>query len=87
MECKYNQDEFCVNADCPMRGDYCPVPDIEFVCKYEGRGEERYVLSPKGFFIAALNDYHLYLDNNDYDNIWESFRELMIKFGYAEEGE
>ena len=87
MQCKYNQDEFCVNADCPMRGDYCPVPDIEFVCKYEDREEERYVLSPKGCFIAALNDYHLYLDNNDYDNIWESFRELMIKFGYAEDGE
>ena len=43
MKCKYNQDEFCVNADCPMRGDYCPVPDIEFVCKYEDREEERYV--------------------------------------------
>ena len=62
MEGKYNQDEFCTNADCPMRGDYCPVPDIEFVCKYEDREEERYVLSHKGCFIAALNDYHLYLD-------------------------
>ena len=87
MECKYNQDEFCTNADCPMRGDYCPVPDIDGVCQYEDREEERYVLSPKGCFITALNDYNLYLDDNDYDNIWESFRELMIKFGYVEEGE
>ena len=87
MECKYNQDEFCVNADCPMCGDYCPVPDIDGVCQYEDRKEERYVLSPKGCFIAALNDYHFYLDDNDYDNIWESFRELMIKFGYVEESE
>ena len=45
------------------------------------------MLSPTGCFIAALNDYHLYLDNNDYDNIWENFRELMTTFGYAEEGE
>ena len=87
MECKYNQDEFCTNADCPMCGDYCPVPDIDGVCQYEDREEERYVLSPKGCFIAVLNDYHLYLDNDDYDNIWESFSELMTKFGYVEEGE
>lgn len=47
MECKWNQDEFCTNSDCPMRGDYCPVPDIDGVCQYEDREEERYVLSPK----------------------------------------
>ena len=87
MECKYNQDEFCVNADCPMRGDYCPVPDIDGVCQYEDRDEERYVLSSKGCFIAAPNDYHIYLDDNDYDNIWDSFSERMIKFGYVEESE
>lgn len=84
MECKYNQDEFCTNPDCPMRGDYCPIPDIDGVCQYEDREEERYVLSPKGCFIATLNDYHVYLDDDDYDNIWESFSELMTKFGYVD---
>ena len=36
-DCKWCKDEFCVNDDCPMRADYCPVPDIEGVCKYEER--------------------------------------------------
>lgn len=37
-ECKYCVDEICVNADCPMRADYCPVPnDEEGVCRYEER--------------------------------------------------
>lgn len=84
MECKYNQDEFCTNVDCPMRGDYCPVPDIDGVCQYEDRGEERYVLTPKGCFITALNDCHVYLSDNNYDNIWDIFNKLMIKFGYVE---
>ena len=36
-DCKWMQDEICVNADCPICGDYCPVADIEFVCRYEDR--------------------------------------------------
>ena len=36
--CIYCKDEFCVNADCPMRGDYCPVPDNPDVCRFEKRG-------------------------------------------------
>lgn len=39
-ECEYCVDEICVNADCPMRADFCPVSDIHDVCKYEKRGEE-----------------------------------------------
>ena len=37
-ECKWMQDEVCVNADCPMCADYCPVADTPGVCKYEERG-------------------------------------------------
>ena len=37
MDCKYCQDEVCVNADCPMRADFCPVPDIPGVCRFEER--------------------------------------------------
>ena len=38
-ECKWMQDEVCVNADCPACADYCPVPDTPGVCKYEERGD------------------------------------------------
>ena len=36
-DCKWMQDEICVNADCPMRADYCPVVDYPGVCRYEER--------------------------------------------------
>ena len=39
-DCKYCKDEICVNADCPMRADYCPVPDDPGVCRYEERGAD-----------------------------------------------
>ena len=39
-DCKYCKgDEVCVNADCPMRADFCPVPDISGVCRFEEREE------------------------------------------------
>lgn len=37
-DCKWMQDEVCVNADCPMCADYCPVVDNPGVCRYEERG-------------------------------------------------
>ena len=50
-ECKWCKDEFCVNADCPMRADYCPVPNDEGVCRYEERiSDEK---------ITCLNCKHL----------------------------
>lgn len=85
MECKYNQDEFCTNPDCPMCGDYCPVPDVEDVCQYEERKEERYVLTPKGCFLAALLNNDIYLSDDVVDAIWDDFVESMTKFGYIEE--
>lgn len=33
-KCKYCKDEICVNADCPMRADYCPVFDTPQICRY-----------------------------------------------------
>ena len=38
-ECKWMQDEVCVNADCPACADYCPVANTPGVCKYEERGD------------------------------------------------
>ena len=46
MSCKYCKDEFCVNADCPLCADYCPVIDVPGVCKYE-------VLDPLWRFLEA----------------------------------
>jgi hypothetical protein len=37
-ECKWMQDEVCVNADCPACADFCPVANTPGVCKYEERG-------------------------------------------------
>ena len=37
-DCKYCQgDEVCVNADCPMCCDFCPVVDYPGVCRFEER--------------------------------------------------
>lgn len=38
-ECKWMQDEVCVNADCPLCCDFCPVADTAGVCLYEERGD------------------------------------------------
>ena len=37
--CNWCHNEMCVNDECPMRGDYCPVPDIAGVCMHEERHE------------------------------------------------
>ena len=86
MKCIYNQDEFCTNDQCPMCGDYCPVPDTEGICKYEERKEVYYTLSPKGCLAAALM-YHVHLDEDVVDRIWNDYYELMLKFGYIKEVE
>ena len=39
MDCKYCQDEICVNADCPMCCDFCPVVDVPGVCRFEDRSD------------------------------------------------
>lgn len=40
-ECKYCVHEMCVNDDCPLSADYCPVPDVPDVCKFEERSEKK----------------------------------------------
>ena len=84
MECIYNQDEFCVNDSCPMRGDYCPVPDIDGVCQYEKREEVKYKLAPKGCLILALLNNDIHLSDNVIDVVWNDFTEMMINCGYVD---
>lgn len=38
-KCKWEQDEVCVNADCPMCADFCPVVYTPGVCRFEEREE------------------------------------------------
>lgn len=89
MICKHIRDEICVNADCPMRADYCPVVDNPGVCKYEEleEEEESYVLSPKGCLQAALHDAGIRVCPDDFDTVWSIFADLMQKHGYAPEDE
>ena len=36
-KCKWERDEVCVNADCPLCADFCPVVNIQGVCRHEDR--------------------------------------------------
>jgi hypothetical protein len=67
-----------------MCADYCPVPDVDGICKYEDRKEEIWRLTPKGCFVAALQN-HIYLDEDVIDFIWKDFERLMTRLGYVEE--
>lgn len=93
MECKYCDDftGVCINPDCPMCADACPVPDTEGICKYEQREERVYKLTPKDCALVALMDAKLIRNSSDpaVDVFWDSFAHLMEKFGYVqvEEGE
>ena len=71
-----------------MRGDCCPVPDTEGVCKFEDREEETYVLTPKGCAISGLMAAGLIQSSNEtaVDIFWAEFSEQMKKFGYVSEG-
>lgn len=81
MDCKYNHDEFCVNDECPMCADYCPVPNDPGVCKYEEREDETYVLSPKGCLAVALDANNIDTKNK-FESIWELFVSLMERYNY-----
>lgn len=87
MKCIYNEDEICTNGLCPMCADYCPVSDMDGVCKYEEREEERYVLTPKGCLQSAFISTGLNVTLKEFDDLWFVFYELMKQFGYVEETE
>lgn len=36
QKCKWNEDGFCVNGDCPYVADFCPVEEDDSVCMYNG---------------------------------------------------
>lgn len=90
MVCRYCENEICVNDQCPLYVDYCPVPDIEGVCKFEEREDEQWMLTPKGCFTAALlakadRCDMLRLTEETLDFVWEDFVKLMQRNGYIQE--
>ena len=89
MECKYCDDYtgICTNPECPMRGDKCPVPDVEGICKHEDREEVAYALTPKMCAALALAEVGLTsrIDDRRVDLFWEQFEGLMRKSGYVHE--
>lgn len=89
MECKFC-DEFtgvCTNGKCPMRGDCCPVSDVEGVCQFEDREEAVYKLTPKGCAIAGLMAIGAVKGTDDpaVEVFWTEYILLMKKFGYVNE--
>lgn len=50
--CKWMQDEICVNADCPVRGDYCPVVNNPGVCRFEAIAEKELTETDCEFLLA-----------------------------------
>ena len=76
-DCKWMQDEICVNAACPMRADYCPVAEIEGVCQFEDRAANNskgetamnYTNDP-GKTIVMTNAERIRAMNN-YELAWE----------------
>ena len=89
MKCNFCDDftGVCFNPDCPMRGDCCPVPDTEGVCKFECREEEVYTLTPRGCAACALVEAGLIKGCMDpaADLFFDKFQELMKKCGYIKE--
>lgn len=85
MKCVYNQDEFYTNTQGPVCNDCCPVPEMDGMCKYEDRQEVRWVLTPKGCLIAALNNNDVHIEDSRLNAAWEDFVALMLRYGYLEE--
>ena len=55
-KCKWEQDEVCVNADCPVCADFCPVTNCPETCKFaEMEGQKR----TNGDKIRAMTDDEL----------------------------
>ena len=40
FKCKYCVDEVCVNDNCPLVTEYCPLQNDPYVCKWEDRSDD-----------------------------------------------
>ena len=62
--CSWCHNEKCVNDECPVRGDYCPVPDISGLCRYE----ERYEMTPLKAWYNIFDRLTAYADEHGFRN-------------------
>ena len=93
-ECKWMQDEICVNAECPMRGDYCPVAQYEGVCRYESgkrgaiisgyQGIGKSTLSKAGNGYIDLESGNFFADGYRADDWYVVYSQIAIHL--AEQG-
>ena len=85
--CRYNKDEFCVNDQCPMCADYCPVAQNPGVCKYEELVEDETSLTPKECLRKAFVDQGYRIDDIgdfDTDEIIKKFLKFMTECGHVQ---
>lgn len=85
MDCLYyDESGMCCNAECPVRGDECPVPDVEGLCMYEDRSEDLYKLTPEGCAACALLDCKLVasVDDPAVDSFVYLFLDALRNCGY-----
>ena len=91
MKCKWELDEICVNADCPMCCDYCPVVDYPDVCKWEERVDADEI-QERLYFSFLLHTCAVYMRRKHYrtvlsrDNIQpldssEHTGDIAVRFG------
>ena len=75
-ECKWLHNEFCTNHECPMRADYCPVPDRPSVCRYEERRDKEEEFGA----MKAIDLIEGYIEEpNSIDKEWVDALRLCLK--------
>jgi hypothetical protein len=80
MSCRYCKDEFCVNDQCPLRADYCPVPDTPGVCRYEERVKNP--LTPKECLAAAFDNCSQEMRESEIEELFESLTKILCDNGW-----
>ena len=85
MRCVHQYNNKCLNLNC---GVYmCPLVGNEDLCKYFAEDEEEFTLTPKGCFMAALNDSQVCFSENLINEIWDNFKRYMKRMGHVQEEE
>jgi hypothetical protein len=80
LVCKYCKNEFCVNDQCPLVADYCPVPDTPGVCKHEVRVQAS--LNLQECLVAAFEDCGQPITPKEVEEIFDSFVSIMAENGF-----
>lgn len=60
--CKWCHNEMCVKDECPACTEYCPVPNMPGLCRYE----EREYMTPKKAWHNIINRLKIYADEHGF---------------------